>query len=180
MKKIIALLWLATLTTTLNAQKAQMLFFGIVEEGVLTDPSGDGGKKKKQKPQPMENVKVHVYCGGELISSNESKENGFFGVLLKSGANYEVVFEKEGYFSRKYEMNCRKLERPTDGGALKCQLDIELYKAVDSAELNGLSEKPYGVCAVTRTEIQWNHELAAKNRIAFFELAQPHYFQNRK
>jgi hypothetical protein len=33
MKKIITLFWLIAVTTTLQAQKAQMLFYGVVEEG---------------------------------------------------------------------------------------------------------------------------------------------------
>lgn len=180
MKKIVTLLWLAALTTTLHAQKAQMLFYGIVEEGIVTAHADEGGKKKKQKTQPLEQVKVHVYCAGELITTSESKETGFYGVLLKSGSNYEVVFEKDGYFSRKYEVNCRHLERPTDGGAVKCPLDIELFKAVDNAELKRMSEKTFGVCSVTRTEIQWNRDLILQNKKKFLEIAQPLYLQNSK
>jgi len=181
MKKMLTLLWLVLLTTTLEAQKAQMLFYGVVEEGVLTDPSGDApAENKKAKPKALSRVKVNVYCAGELVSSNESKESGFFGVLLKSGANYEVVFEKDGYFSRKYVMNCKNLQHPNDGSALKCPLDVDLFKAVDSAELKRMSEQPYGVCAVSRNTIEWNKELILKNKIKFYELAQPLYQQNEK
>jgi hypothetical protein len=179
MKKIITLLWLAIVTTGLQAQKAQMLFYGVIEEGILTDPTGDeAGKAKKQKP--LKDVKVHVYAAGELLSSNVSKESGFYGVLLKSGGNYEVVFEKEGYFSKKYELNCKNLVHPSDGSALKCPLDIDLFKELDNAELKQLCEKPYGVCSVNRNEIQWNKEAALKSKIKFFELAQPLYLQNEK
>ena len=121
MKKIITLFWLIAVTTTLQAQKAQMLFYGVVEEGILTDPNSDDAlSNKKQKNRPLSQVTVHVYAGGELLSSSESKESGFYGVLLKSGGNYEVVFEKNGYFSKTYSMNCRNLLHPADGSALKC------------------------------------------------------------
>jgi hypothetical protein len=179
MKKIITLLCLAVLTSGLQAQKAQMLFYGVIEEGVLTDPRGDA-IPKTGKSKPIKDVKVMVYAAGELISSNVSKESGFYGVLLKSGGNYEVVFEKTGYFSRKYELNCKNLEHPTDGSALKCPLDIDLFKEVDNAELKELCEKPYGICSVNRREIQWNKEATLKSKIKFFELAQPLYLQNEK
>jgi len=179
MKKIITLIWLAVLTTGLEAQKAQMLFYGIIEEGVLVDPTGDDSPKAS-KQKPLKDVKVHVYAAGELISSNTSKESGFYGVLLKTGGNYEVVFEKDGYFSKSYALNCKNLEHPKDGSALKCPLDIDLFKAVDHPELKQLSEKPYGVCSVNRNEIQWNKEAIHKNNVKFFELAQAVYMENEK
>jgi hypothetical protein len=179
MKKIITLLCLAILTSGLQAQKAQMLFYGIIEEGVLSDPSGDDSQKAKRQ-KPLKDVKVHVYAGGELVSTNASKETGFYGVLLKSGGNYEVVFEKDGYFSKTFELNCKNLEHPADGSALKCPLDIDLFKAVDQAELKEMSKKPYGICSVNRYEIQWNKEAMRKNKVKFFELAQPLYLQNEK
>jgi hypothetical protein len=179
MKKIITLLWLALVASGLQAQKAQMLFYGVIQEGVLTDPTGDDAAKAK-KQKPLKDVKVHVYAAGELLSSNVSKESGFYGVLLKSGGNYEVVFEKDGYFSKKYALNCKNLEHPSDGSALKCPLDIDLFKEVDNAELNQLCEKPYGICAVNRNEIKWNKEAMLKNKVKFYELAQPLYLLNEK
>jgi hypothetical protein len=178
MKKIVILLWLAALTTTIHAQKAQMLFYGIIEEGFIAPTADEVVKRKKQKVQPLELVNVHVYAGGELISTSISKESGFYGILLKSGANYEVVFEKDGYFSRKYEVNCRQLERPTDGSALKCPLDIELYKSIECAELKRMSEKTFGSCSVIRTDIQWNRDFIIKNKTKFLEIAQTLSAQN--
>jgi hypothetical protein len=179
MKKIITLILMATLTIEFQAQKAQMLFYGVIEEGVLTDPSGDeSGKNKKQKP--IKDVRVSVFAAGELISTNQSKETGFYGVLLKSGATYDVVFEKDGYFKKTYQLNCKKLEHPSDGSALKCLIDIDLFKSVDAAELNDLSKKPFGVCSVNRNQIIWDAETMRQNRIKFYELAQPAYLQNGK
>ncbi len=179
MKKIITLLLLAAIATGLQAQKAQMLFYGVIEEGILTDPTGDDAQKSKRQ-KPLKDAKVHVYAAGELISSNVSKESGFYGVLLKSGGSYEVVFEKDGYFSRTYTLNCKNMEHPADGNVLKCPLDIDLFKAVDQAELKLMSEKPYGICSVNRNEIHWNQEAMLKNNVKFFELAQTVYLQNEK
>jgi hypothetical protein len=181
MKKMIPLLWLALFATCMQAQKAQMLFYGVIEEGVLQDPNGDAASvARKEKSKPLKDVQVHVYLGGELISSNASKESGFYGVLLKSGGNYEVVFEKNGYFSKRYALNCKNLEHPADGSALKCPLDIELFKAVESAELEALSKKHFGICSVNRNDIKWDKEAMHKQKVSFFELAQPMYLQNEK
>ncbi len=69
----------------------------------------------------------------------------------------------------------------SDGGsALKCPLDIDLFKAVEHAELKEMSKKPYGICSVNRYEIQWNKEAMRKNKVKFYELAQPLYLQNEK
>ena len=84
MKKIITLMMLAVLATGVHAQKAQMLFYGVIEEGILIDPNGDETVKNK-KQKPIKDVKVSVFSAGELISTNQSKETGFYGVLLKSG-----------------------------------------------------------------------------------------------
>jgi hypothetical protein len=142
-----------------------MLFYGVIEEGVLIDPSGDQTVKNK-KSKPIKDVSVSVFSGGELISTNQSKETGFYGVLLKSGSTYDIVFEKDGYFKKNYQLNCKKLEHPADGSALKCLIDIDLFKSVDVAELKELSQKPFGICSVIK--------------VKFFELAQPAYKQNEK
>ena len=179
MKKIITLILLAALANGVHAQKAQMLFYGVIEEGVLMDPSGEETVKNK-KQKSIKDVNVSVFSAGELISSNQSKETGFYGVLLKSGGTYDVVFEKEGYFKKTYQINCKKLEHPSDGSALKCLIDIDLYKSVDVAELNDLCQKPFGICSVIRNQIQWDTEAMHKNKIKFFELAQPAYQKNVK
>ena len=179
MKKIITLFIWALLANGVHAQKAQLLFYGVIEEGVLTDPSGDeSGKNKKQKP--IKDVKVSVFSLGELISTNTSKETGFYGVLLKSGSTYDVVFEKEGYFKKTYQLNCKKLEHPSDGSALKCLIDIDLFKLVDVAELHDLTQKPFGVCSVNRNQILWDAEMMQQHKVKFYELARPAYLQNSK
>ena len=179
MKKIITLIFLAVLANGVHAQKAQMLFYGVIEEGILIDPNGDEAVKNK-KQKPIKDVMVSVFSAGELISTNQSKETGFYGVLLKSGGTYDVVFEKDGYFKKTYQLNCKKLEHPSDGSALKCLIDIDLFKAVDVAELNDLSQKPFGICSVIRNQIQWDTEAMHKTKVKFFELAQPLYQQNEK
>lgn len=179
MKKIITLIFLAALANGVHAQKAQMLFYGVIEEGPLTDPSGDETVKNK-KQKPIKDVKVSVFSAGELITTNESKETGFYGVILKSGATFDVVFEKDGYFKKTYQLNCKKLEHASDGSALKCLIDIDLFKSVDVAELKELSQKPFGICSVIRNQIQWDTEAMHKHKVKFFELAQPAYMQNVK
>jgi hypothetical protein len=179
MKKIITLFLLATLSTGVYAQKAQMLFYGVIAEGILSDPTADENSKNR-KQKPIKDVKVSVFAAGELVSTHVSKETGFYGVLLKSGGSYEVVFEKDGYFSKTYVMNCKKLEHPADGSALKCLIDIDLFKSVDQAELTDLSKKPYGICSVNRNEFVWDTEAMHKHKVKFFELAQPAYLQNEK
>ena len=179
MKKIITLILMAALTVEVHAQKAQMLFYGVIEEGILIDPSGDQNVKNK-KSKPIKDVNVCVFSGGELITTNQSKETGFYGVLLKSGCTYDVVFEKDGYFKKTYQLNCKKLEHPADGSALKCLIDIDLFKSVDVAELKELSQKPYGICSVIRNQIQWDTKGMYENKVKFFELAQPAYLKNVK
>lgn len=179
MKKIVTLFLMATLAVEIQAQKAQLLFYGVIEEGVLSDPSGDESEKNK-KQKPIKDVRVSVFSAGELISTNQSKETGFYGVLLKSGTTYDVVFEKDGYFKKTYQLNCKKLEHPADGSALKCLIDIDLFKSVDVAELQELSQKPFGICSVIRNQIQWDTEAMHENKVKFFELAQPTYLKNVK
>jgi len=76
MKKIITLFLLATLSTGVYAQKAQMLFYGVIEEGILSDPTADENSKNR-KQKPIKDVKVSVFAAGELISTHVSKESGF-------------------------------------------------------------------------------------------------------
>jgi hypothetical protein len=161
-----------------HAQKAQLLFYGVVEEGMIPTSDADVNKGKKKPNKAIDRVNVMVYAAGELVSSTTTKENGFYGVLLKTGTNYEVVFEKDGYFSKTFVMNCKSIKHPTDGSALKCPMDIDLYKSLDSAELREMCKKPYGICSVNQHEIKWNKDAMTENRKKFYELAVPLYQAN--
>jgi len=181
MKKIITLCALALSLTIGHAQKAQLLFYGVIEEGMIR-PSDTKPLPidKRSKQKAIEQVNVNVYVAGELVSSTISKESGFYGVLLKTGSSYEVVFEKDGYFSKTFVMNCKNLKHPVDGSALKCPMDIDLYKSVDSKELQAMAKKPYGMCSVTQNELKWDKETMTANRKKFLEIAQPLYQPNEK
>lgn len=178
MKTGITLLMLLCSMTLVHAQKAQLLFYGVVEEGMLPETKLADGKGTRKNSKALTQVNVMVYAAGELVSSTSTKENGFYGVLLKSGANYEVVFEKDGYFSKTFVMNCRSIQHPVDGSALKCPMDIDLYKSLDNAELKEMCKKPYGICSVNQHEMNWNKEAMTEHRKKFYEVAVPLYQAN--
>jgi hypothetical protein len=181
MKKIITLCVMSFLMTATHAQKAQLLFYGVIEEAMLrANDCGPVPIDSRSKVKAIDNVNVNVYVAGELVSTSTSKENGFYGVLLRTGASYEVVFEKDGYFSKTFVMNCKNLKHPIDGSALKCPMDIDLYKEVDNKELQAMTKKPYGMCSVAQNQLKWDKEAMTVNRKKFLEIARPIYQQNEK
>lgn len=177
MKKILTLITVVLSLSVTHAQKAQLIFYGIIEEGMFQDTKDD---TKQGKNKPLKDVNVHVYLAGEQISTTTSKETGFYGVLLKAGSTYEVVFEKDGYFSKTYVMNCKNLKHSTDGSALKCPMDIDLFKALENAELQKMTEKPYGMCSVAQNQLKWDVDAMTANRKKFYEIGRPLYLQNNK
>ncbi|MFN5619783.1 MAG: hypothetical protein ACK478_00635 [Flavobacteriales bacterium] len=177
MKTVITLCMLLCSMSLVHAQKAQLLFYGVVEEGMIPNPEGASRADKKPN-KTIDRVNVMVYAGGELVSTTTTKENGFYGVLLKTGANYDVVFEKDGYFSKTFVMNCKNIQHPADGNALKCPMDVDLYKSLDNAELKEMCRKPYGICSVNQHEMKWNKEAMTEHRKKFYEVAVPLYKAN--
>jgi len=178
MKTVITLCMLLCSLSLVHAQKAQLLLYGIVEEGMIPQSESAQAKANKKPNKAIDRVNVMVYAAGELVSSTTTKENGFYGVLLKTGANYEVIFEKDGYFSKTYVMNCKSIQHPADGSALKCPMDIDLYKSLDNAELREICKKPYGICSVNQHEMKWNKEAMTEHRKKFYEIAVPLYQAN--
>lgn len=163
-----------------HAQTPQVLFYGYIEEGVLQDPAGDVKKKKREKaPDKIKDVKIFVYSEGELVTSVNGRETGFYAVLLNAGKRYMVTFEKDGFFCKSFEIDCTALEYPDTDAAMKVLTDVSLFKQVDDASLLSLCKVPFAKCAYADGEMKWDIEYTEKAKEKFYDLAQPYYMAGK-
>jgi hypothetical protein len=177
MKKVLLLTCITWLITTSSfGQKPQVLFYGYIEEGKIEQVEG----KSNKEPKKLKGVEITVMDGSTPIKKVTARETGFYGILLDAGPIYHVVFNKEGYFSKTFELDCRELFYPEDGSAVKCLSDISLYKAVESEELRELSQSTYAKCAFFNGQMAWDQSFTVRSKEEFMRVAQSFYSASGK
>jgi hypothetical protein len=157
------------------------MFYGYVEQGQIEEE--DAGKKKKAKAPPkLKEVNVFVYSGDSIIQSNKVRETGFYAALLPKGAVYHVVFEKEGFFCKSFEIDCRDIEYPHDDAAIKCMTDVTLFPKVEDSDLLNLCKVPYAKAQfdISTGNISWDMAYTDRIKQKFIALAQPYYTASSK
>ncbi|MBL7941815.1 MAG: hypothetical protein JNM00_03565 [Flavobacteriales bacterium] len=164
------------------AQVPQVLFYGYVEEGVFEEATVKKKNNKEAESKKLSNVKIFIYAGDSVLTTADARSTGFYAVLLDAGEKYRVVFEREGYFCKCFELDCRNLEYDTDEGALKCLTDVSLFKTVDNADLLSLCKVPYARSKYDEAtkSMLWDMEYTQKARDKFYELAEPYYLAQKK
>ena len=176
MKKAILVLSVVCASFTTWSQTPQVLFYGYIEEGKFETEEANSSSKVKA-PTKLSDVTIYVYSGDSLISSDKARETGFYASILNSGSVYRIVFEKQGYFCKCFELDCRELQYPSDESAVKCPTDITLFKKVDDADLLNLCNIPFAKASfdMSHTNLTWDMEYTARIKEKFFDLAQPYY-----
>ena len=180
MKKILTALAIVAVSLTMQAQSAQVLFYGYVEEGVFENTDETKRKKKEKTPQKLNDVKISIYSADTVMSEVNASETGFYAVLLSSGSQYKVVFEKEGYFCKTFALDCREVDYSSTDAALKCLTDVSLFKSVQNNDLQTLCMEPYAKCAYSDGQMVWDLEYTAMAKERFYQMAQPYFMAETK
>jgi hypothetical protein len=177
MKKVMLVLLVFCAALKSWSQIPQVLFYGYIEEGRFETEEGNATSQRVKSPSKLSDVTIYVYSGDSLISSEKARETGFYASILNSGQVYRIVFEKQGYFCKCFELDCRDLQYPSDELAVKCPTDITLFKKVDDADLLNLCNIPFAKAAfdLSHTNLTWDMEYTARIKEKFFDLAQPYY-----
>lgn len=180
MKKVIIFLFVLFSAVDMWSQIPQVLFYGYIEEGVFEDEDAVATSKKK-KAKKLSDVTVYVYIGDSLQSTQKARETGFYASLLNSGNVYRIVFEKNGYFCKCFELDCREVAYPSDDMAIKCLTDVTLFKKIDDADLLNLCNIPFAkaVFNSSQNNLTWDMEYTARIKEKFFALAQPYYLAEK-
>lgn len=176
MKKAILVLTVFCAALQSWSQIPQVLFYGYIEEGRFETEEATSSNKVKA-PAKLTDVTIYVYSGDSLLKTEQARETGFYASILNSGQVYRIVFEKQGYFCKCFELDCRQLEYPSDELAVKCPTDISLFKKVDDADLLNLCNIPFAKASfdISHTNLTWDMEYTARIKEKFFDLAQPYY-----
>lgn len=183
MKKIAFTLLIFCTFLNVWSQTPQVMFYGYVEEGKLDIEETDKKKRSKEKPAAkLTGVNVYVYEGETLLSTQTARETGFYAAILNSGKTYHVVFEKEGYFCKSFELDCTNVTYPTEDAAIKCLTDVSLFKKVDDADLLNLCKVPFAKAKFDNSihNLVWDMEYTARIKTKFQTLAQPYYTAEAK
>ncbi|MDZ4823748.1 MAG: hypothetical protein SH856_09835 [Flavobacteriales bacterium] len=183
MKRILSVIALVLTASCLWAQVPQVLFYGYIEEGIFqSDVVKHKKKGNDETPKKLSDARVFVYVGDSLLRTMDARSTGFYALLLDGGEKYRVVFEREGYFCKCFEMDCRNVAYNTEEGAMKCLTDVSLFKKVDNADLLSFCKVPYAKCKYdTETiDMAWDMEYTQRAKEKFYELAEPYYLAQKK
>jgi len=181
MKKICLTLLVFCISSLVFAQAPQLMFYGYVEQGQLQEEEVEK-KKKAKAPPKLKDVNVFVYSGDSIIQSVKARETGFYAALLLKGSVYHVVFEKEGFFCKSFEIDCRDIEFPSGDAAIKCMTDVTLFPKVEDSDLLNLCKVPYAKAQfdISTGNISWDMDYTDRIKQKFIALAQPYYTATSK
>lgn len=180
MKHILSTLSVLLLAIAMTAQTPQVLFYGYIEEGYFE--SNMPKKVADGEPERLQGVKVKVMVGDEIVHSITCRNTGFYAVLLKEGQVYQVVFEKDGYLPRTFELNTAGLEFPNDEATIKCVADVSLFKKIDNPEVAEFVKAPYARCTYHKGkhEMVWDMHYTGEVKTKFANMAEPLYSAMKK
>lgn len=175
MKKITTLLLIFCFSKIAFSQTPQVLFYGYIEQGILEE--NEEVTKKSKGPAKLRDTKLFVYSQDSLIQIINSRETGFYAALLNEGQVYKLVFEKEGYFCKCFEIDCRNIEFADTDVAIKCLVDVTLFPKIEDSDLLNLCKIPYAKASFNEEtqEIVWDMAYTEKVKSKFLALAQPYY-----
>jgi hypothetical protein len=173
MKKLFYTVLMALVVTFAFAQKPQVMLYGYLEEGYFE--SNMPKKVKEGQSEILQSVQVKVILDGQEVHSIMCRHTGFYAVLLEEGKTYDVLFEKEGYLTRKLELNTAGVELPNDEATLKCLADISLFKVVDNKEVALFIKEPYAKCVYDKNkkEMVWDMAYTENVKHKFAQMAEP-------
>ncbi len=171
MKTLLTFILVVFLGEMLCAQKTQVMFYGYTESGSIAT---EIEQKRAKKPQKIAEVNVNVFCKDSLISAIKSRDTGFYAILLEAGQDYKVVFEKEGYHCKSFQLNCSKISASEGEQAIKCLTDITLYPKKENQELIDLCSTPFAVAHfdITTGNMEWNMEYTEKIKAQLYSVAE--------
>jgi hypothetical protein len=177
---IALILCLIGLSVSAQSKPAQCLLYGYVE--AISTESATLEKDNHQLPNRLSNVTIYLHDEDSLLLSRKGRETGFYALILPGGKKYRVTFEKEGYFCKTFEFDLHQLDATSDGDALKCVADVELFPLVDNKELRDLSTETFarGTFNPSNKQLVWDRDYIMQKRQRFYELAQPYYLAEKK
>jgi hypothetical protein len=162
-----------------QAQGPQVLFYGYIEEGYLE--SNMPNKVKENGPDRLKDVTVTVKSGETVIKTAKCRNTGFYAVLLPEGEVYDIVFTKDKYLSRTFQIDTKGIQFPKDEASVKLVADISLFRKCDSPELMDFAKQPYAKCSFDkkRREMIWDMDYTKKTKEQFASMAESFYSSKR-
>lgn len=159
--------------STALAQSPTILFYGNVitskVEEVLQDED-----KKKNKDQTLGEVDILIFKNDSLTSSIKNRSTGFYSIMLEAENNYQIVFSKDGYISKKFEFNTTNVQVASDVKSLKLLTDVTLFEKPENADFTAFSKRPVARCVFNqeRGRMEWDMDYARQAFDQFLRLAK--------
>lgn len=119
---------------------------GVVSDAMTSGKLGD--------------VTVTVKKDGAKFDTYVTRANGKYEFYLDCGANYELLFEKEGYVNRSIIINSNGVPEEVIGAGIIMPTDMSMYEiteAMDGADLS-VFDKPIGKAAYdpSQADLVWD------------------------
>jgi len=97
----------------------------------------------KHNAQPLGNVTVKVYDGGELVSTQTTNSKGKYEVSFANQGRYTIRFSYPGYASKCFSVNTRGPSWEGDHSKQKLYIGMTMVKRLEGFDLS-LLDMPMG------------------------------------
>ncbi|WP_306644114.1 hypothetical protein [Sanyastnella coralliicola] len=162
MKKLTLSILLALIVSVASATLPKVLFYGNVIAGDIGDIVAP---TEKVDETFMNGVMVTIECEGEVIREYANRSTGFYSVILDSGKKYMVTFSKDGFISKRFEINTEAVV-PLEKKSFKMYTDVTLFEKPDKGDFSAYEKQPVAKCKYNNTKqrLDWDMDYA---RMAF-------------
>ncbi len=113
---------------------------GISQEDIRVN----GSVKEVDSNQKMENVEVQILQDGKTFDSYKTSGSAKFEFNLPLGSIYEIKFSKNGFVSKKIQINTKYIPEEDQEGGFKLDLDMSLFAYVEGFN-ESILEEPIGI-----------------------------------
>lgn len=170
MKKLNLSLFFLFVATWCLAGNAKVLIYGYVIEGNVDQILKS---EKKAGTVNLEDVKILLFENGELIKEMNNRKTGFYSFILTAGSTYEITFERQGYISKKVQIQTKNLPDKDYDEAFKMITDISLFPEMEGKDLTSFSKQVVAKCVYNaeKDRMMWDMAYAREAFGKFLELS---------
>lgn len=150
---------------------AKVLLYGYVTQGNLENVTAP--KKKGVVEEHLNDVTIILYEDGKEIKTMKNRQTGFYSVVLESGKNYQLAFQRDGFISKRVSVEASEIPEKNYDEAFKMFTDITLFPEMEGKDFSKYSKRIIAKCVYNKSKdrMAWDMDYAREVWGLFLEMS---------
>ena len=171
MKALVLSFTLMFLASTAWCGNAKILLYGYVTQGNLEHVVAP--KKKGIVEEYLNDVTITLYEDGKKIKTIKNRQTGFYSVILKSGKNYQLAFQRDGFICKRISVEAAEIPKKNYKEAFKMFTDIAHFPEIEGKDFTKYSKSVIAKCVYNKSKdrMAWDMNYAREVWGLFLEMS---------